>query len=300
MWLTKKLVFFALLYGVMQQGQNWKLRMIRSLFVIILYVILLCTAKAEETVFVVPHRAIYDFQLDSVSHEMTISGMSGRMVYELTGSACQGYTTRFRFISRIHSEDMPIHLTDQQTTSYETGDGRTFRFSVTDQVGQEVARRSEGVAERIQDGIVVKLKKPKEKEYKLATAEFPIMQLKNIIRHAKAGHHFYYVTVFDGTDKADKVIKESVVIGEKKTLLSDSETEEMKKLDEEKYWPITISYFDDVEKKDGLPIYRTSFLLHENGVMRNLQIDYGTFAVRAKLNSLEFLDLEKNNDQCKY
>ncbi|EJF94221.1 cell envelope integrity EipB family protein [Bartonella taylorii] len=274
--------------------------MIRSLFIIILYVAFLCSAKAEESIFIAPHRAIYDFQLDSVSHDMTISGMSGRMVYELTGSECQGYTTRFRFISRIHLEDMPERLTDQQTTSYETGDSRTFHFSVTDQVGQEVAHRSEGVAERIQDGIIVKLKKPKEKEYKLAMAEFPIMQLKNIIRHAKAGYHFYHVTVFDGTDKADKVKKESVIIGEKKLPFSDSETKKMGKLDEEEYWPVTISYFDDVEKKDGLPVYRTSFLLYESGVMRDLHIEYGTFSVRAKLSSLEFLEVGKDLNQCKH
>ncbi|EJF83833.1 hypothetical protein MCU_00501 [Bartonella elizabethae Re6043vi] len=273
--------------------------MIRALFTIILYIIFFCTANAEEPIFIAPHRAIYDFQLDNVSHEMTISGMSGRMVYELTGSACQGYSTRFRFISRLHVEDMPVRLTDQQTTSYETGDSRTFRFNVTDQEGEEVTHRAEGVAERTGDGITVTLKKPKEKEYKLAMAEFPMMQLKNIIRHAKAGDHFYNVTVFDGTNKADKVIKESIVIGEKKALLSDSETEKMKKLDEEEYWPVTISYFDDGENKDGLPVYQSSFLLHENGVMRDLHIDYGTFSVRAKLNSLEFLELGKDLDQCK-
>ncbi|WP_375669593.1 EipB family protein, partial [Bartonella sp. MR168JLCBS] len=129
---------------------------------------------------------------------------------------------------------------------------------------------------------------------------FPMMQLKNIIRHAKAGRHFYHTTVFDGTEKADKIIKESVIIGEKKMQLSDDETEKLGKLDEEGYWPVTISYFDDVEKKDGLPVYRTSFLLHENGIMRNLHVDYGTFALRAKLNSLEFLDGEKSLDQCKH
>ncbi|WP_273760361.1 cell envelope integrity EipB family protein [Bartonella sp. ML70XJBT.G] len=274
--------------------------MIRSLFIIILYVVFLSTARAEEPILIAPHRAIYDFQLDSVSHEMTISGMTGRMVYELTGSACQGYTTRFRFISRIHMEDMPVRLTDQQTTSYETSDSRTFHFNVTDQVGQEVVHRAEGVAERVQDGIMVKLKKPKEKEYKLAVAEFPIMQLKNIIRNAKAGRHFYNVTVFDGTDKADKVIKESIVIGEKTRPHSDIETKKMGKLDEEESWPITISYFDDVEKRDGLPVYRTSFLLYENGVMHDLRMDYGTFAVRAQLNSLEFLETGKDFNQCEH
>ncbi|EJF81816.1 EipB family protein [Bartonella doshiae] len=274
--------------------------MLRSLFVIVLYVFSLWNAKAEESIFLAPHRAVYDFQLDSSSNEMAILGMTGRMVYELSGSVCRGYTTRFRFITRAHFEDMPERLTDQQTTSYETGDSRTFHFSVTDQVGQEVARSSEGMAERTQDGIIVKLKKPKERKYKLTMADFPVMQLKNIIRHAKTGHHFYYMTVFDGTGKADRVTKESIVIGEKKTKISDDETKIMGKLGEDEYWPITISYFDDIEKKDGLPIYRTNFLLHENGVMRNLHVDYGNFSLRAKLKSLDLFELEKHHDQCKH
>ncbi|WP_332066222.1 cell envelope integrity EipB family protein [Bartonella sp. CB189] len=277
--------------------------MMRSLFVIIFYVIFLCSARAEGDIFVAPHRAIYDFQLDSAPSEMAILGMTGRMVFELKGSACQGYTTRFRFISRVHIEDMPARLTDQQTTSYETGDGRAFRFSVTNQVGQDVAHNSEGSAERTKDGITVKLQKPKKTEYKLATAEFPVMQLKNIIRHAKAGYSFYNTTVFDGTDKADKVIKESVIIGKKKTKIfdiSDIEATKIEKLMEGEYWPVTISYFDDSENRDGLPIYRTSFLLHENGIMRDLRVDYGIFSVRAKLNNLELFEEGKNLSQCKH
>ncbi|WP_336279151.1 EipB family protein [Bartonella sp. CB175] len=274
--------------------------MIRSLCVIILYVVFLCSARADEDIFVAPHRAVYDFQLDSTSNEMAILGMTGRMVFELKGSVCQGYTTRFRFISRVHIEDMPARLTDQQTTSYETGDGRKFHFSVTNQVGQDITHNSEGLAERTQNGITVKLQKPKEKEYKLAIAEFPIMQLKSIIRHAKEGHNFYNTTVFDGTDKADKVIKESVIIGKMKTQISDDEMKKIGKLGGGGYWPVTISYFDDVENKDGLPVYRTSFLLHENGIMRDLRVDYGIFAVRAKLNSLELFDVGKNFGQCKH
>ncbi|WP_455474636.1 EipB family protein [Bartonella sp. B30(2025)] len=274
--------------------------MIRLLFIVILYIAFLYSAKADEEVYVAPHRAIYDFQLDSSSNEMAILGMTGRMVYELTGSVCQGYTTRFRFISRIHIEDMPTRLTDQQTISYETGDGRTFRFNFTDKVGQNVEQNTEGLAEHAPDGIIVKLQKPQKKEYKIAMAEFPIMQLKSIIRHAKAGHNFYYTTVFDGANKVDKVIKESVVIGEKKVQVFHSAEQKIKKMDEEGYWPVTISYFDDAENKDGLPMYHTSFLLHESGIMRDIHVDYGTFAVRAKLNNLELFEVEKKANQCKH
>ncbi|WP_034990118.1 cell envelope integrity EipB family protein [Bartonella schoenbuchensis] len=274
--------------------------MIKPLFMIGLYNIFLCSAGAEKPIFLVPHRAIYDFQLESVSHEMSILGVSGRMVYELTGSACHGYTTRSRFVNRIYMKDAPIRLTDQQITSYETANSHEFHFNVQNKIGEDVSDNVEGVAERTKDGIIVKLKKPKEDVYKLATAEFPIMQLKTIIQQAKAARHFYHTAVFDGTDGANEVIKESIVIGDKKKLTSDSETKKLGKLSEESHWPVTISYFDDKKNKDGLPLYRTNFLLYENGIMRDLLIDYGDFSIRAKLKNFELLDLGKNSDTCNH
>ncbi|WP_102830328.1 cell envelope integrity EipB family protein [Bartonella bovis] len=274
--------------------------MIKPLFMIGLYNVLLCSAGAEEPIFLVPHRAVYDFQLESVSNEMSILGVSGRMVYEITGSGCQGYTTRSRFVNRVYMKDAPIRLTDQQIISYETGNGHEYRFNVQNKIGRDVSDNIEGVAKRTKNGIIVKLKKPKDDVYKLATAEFPIMQLKTIIQQAKAARHFYHTAVFDGTGNANEVIKESIVIGDRKELISNSETKKLGKLGEESHWPVTISYFDDAKNKDGLPLYRTNFLLYENGIMRNMLIDYGDFSIRAKLKNFELLDLEKNSDTCKH
>ncbi|AGF74419.1 hypothetical protein BAnh1_05400 [Bartonella australis AUST/NH1] len=274
--------------------------MIKLLFISGLCSAFLCSAEAKESVFLAPHRAIYDLQLDDISNGTTILGMSGRMVYEFTGSACQGYTTRFRFVNRLYLENMPTRLTDQQITSYETGDGREFRFSVIEKIGQSLSNDVRGAAERTEDGIIVELKKPKKGVYKLAMADFPIMHLKAIIRQAKASRYFYYGAIFDGTNNANKVRTESVVIGEKKISTSHAETENLRKLDGKSYWPVTVSYFDDENNKGGLPGYRTSFLLYENGVMRDLRINYGNFSVRSKLENFELFDAVKDLGNCEH
>ncbi|MCL6229650.1 EipB family protein [Bartonella bilalgolemii] len=274
--------------------------MIKLLFIIGFYIIYLCSVRAEESVFLVPHRAVYDFQLDNASREMTAVGIFGRMVHEITGSACQGYTIRASFIVRVYTEGMPVRLMNQEIKAYEAGDGSIFRFDIKKIMEQNIEKSIEGVAERTKDKTLVKLKKPKENVYKLAKADFPITSLKNIIRQARAGHRFYHATLFDGDNGADKVIKTSVVIGEKKKSISDSEIKELKKLDESSYWHVIISHFDDTKNKDGLPIYRESFHLYENGVMRDLFIDYGDFSIRSKLKSLQFLDKQNNLDNCKH
>ena len=76
----------------------------------------------------VPHRAVYDLALDTASERSGITGLTGRMVYEFNGSACEGYTTNFRFVTRIDMEEQPQRVTDQQTTTFEGADGKNFRF----------------------------------------------------------------------------------------------------------------------------------------------------------------------------
>ena len=56
------------------------------------------------------------------------------------------------------------------------------------------------------------------------------------------------------------------------------------------FWPVTISYFNENAKSDTLPVYRMSFKLYENGITRDLTMDYGDFVLTGKLTKLELLD----------
>jgi hypothetical protein len=53
-------------------------------------------------------------------------------------------------------------------------------------------------------------------------------------------------------------------------------------------WPVVISYFDEATT-DSPPEYTLSFDLYENGVSGSLKLDYGAFALRARLRKLEIL-----------
>ena len=53
-------------------------------------------------------------------------------------------------------------------------------------------------------------------------------------------------------------------------------------------WPVTISYFDEAAG-DQPPEYTLSFDLYENGVSGTLKLDYGAFALSAKLAKIEWL-----------
>jgi hypothetical protein len=57
-----------------------------------------------------------------------------------------------------------------------------------------------------------------------------------------------------------------------------------------KRFPVTVSYFDAGKSKgEQTPAYTLGFELYENGVSRALRLDYGNFALRGELKSIEFL-----------
>ena len=51
---------------------------------------------------------------------------------------------------------------------------------------------------------------------------------------------------------------------------------------------MTVSYFDEAAR-DAPPEYILSFDLYENGVSGTLKLDYGAFALKAKLTRLDLL-----------
>ena len=93
--------------------------------------------------------------------------------------------------------------------------------------------------------------------------------------------------VYDGSDTGKKVFQTLTVIGKEATGPTP-ETDFTAALGKVRRWPVTISYFDEAAK-DAPPEYILSFDLYENGVSGSLKLDYGTFALTAKLRKLELL-----------
>ncbi|RIK86268.1 MAG: DUF1849 domain-containing protein [Hyphomicrobiales bacterium] len=251
------------------------------------------TAAEARAGALVPHRAVYDLALDSASDRSGITGITGRMVYEFGGSACDGYTVTFRFVTRIDTDEVS-RLTDQQTTTYEDGEGRNFSFVTRSFVDETLDSELKGSA-RLGDGeTVVSLEKPREEQFRLEATRFPTHHLMELLSKARAGETFYETTLFDGSEDADKVMTTTVVIGrEARAKANDPELKALASLGKDAFWPVDMAYFDLGEANaDGeeLPSYRISFKLHESGVTRDLVMDYGDFSMSGTLVDLSLFD----------
>lgn len=238
-----------------------------------------------------PHRAVYDLALDKASDRSGITGITGRMVYEFNGSACDGYTVTFRFVTRIDTADT-TRLTDQQTTTFEDGDGKTFSFVTKSYVDQSLDKEVRGTATREQGGVKVELEKPEEQSLDLGRTLFPTQHLVDLLDKANVGDTFYETSLYDGSEDADRAMTTTVVIGKKaEGAKDDPEAPALASLDKEKVWPVDIAYFDE-KKKGGeeIPEYRISFKLHDNGITRDLVMDYGEFSMTGRLVNLKLFD----------
>lgn len=243
-----------------------------------------------------PHRAVYDLVLDQASDRSGITGLSGRMVYEFNGSACEGYTVKFRFVTQIATQENS-RLTDQQTTTFEDGDGKSFSFVTKSFVDQNLESEVKGTATRESSGLKVALEKPQANTIDLAKTQFPTEHLVELIGKAEKGETFYETSLFDGSEDADKVMTTTVIVGKKaEAAQGDPEIAALAGLAKDKYWPVDIAYFDE-SKGDGeeVPEYRISFKLHENGLTRDLVMDYGDFSMTGKLVDLSLFPVPQGD-----
>jgi len=239
----------------------------------------------------IQHRAVYDLNLSDASDRSGITGISGRMVYEIRGSACDGYTVRFRYVTQSDTREA-TQITDQQTTTFEDADGKSFSFATKSYTDQNLDKELRGNATREPEGVKIQIDKPEPKSLELQPTQFPTQHLVDLIQRAKAGETFYETSIFDGSEDADKAMTTTVIVGKQATTTSnDPERKALNTLSTEKFWPVDIAYFDETsESGEDTPDYRISFKLYENGLTRDLEMDYGDFVIRGQLVDLALFE----------
>ena len=243
-----------------------------------------------------PHRAVYEVSLESAEDRSGITGMSGRIVYEVKGNECEGIAIRYRFVTNIRT-DRDNFTTDQQTSTYESPDGKEFSFETKSFVNDQADQKISGSAVRSDEEIEVKFKGDKPRSLKLGQGIFTTTHLVNILKHARKGERFVVHDVFDGSGDADKILNSASVIGTAKVVEESLEGENPKNLDSLKNkqaWPVSMSYFDKKPDNTGeaVPIYEASFLLYEDGITRQLMMRYPDYELRASLTELEYYAAE--------
>ena len=245
-----------------------------------------------------PHQALYELSLVKSRGSTSIEAARGRILYNFSGSACEGYTSDFRQVSELDSGEGKTTLSDLRSTSWEDGAGKSYRFKIDTRMNNGDPSAVDGIAERTGDRISVKLKQPVAKTFTLdGSTVFPTEQIQRIIAAAREGKSLLELMVYDGSDNGEKVYNTLSVIGQpipgdRSVATPDPSTanDVMKSLTR---WPVTVSYYDrDAKAGDGeqTPVYAMSFELFENGVSRALVLDYNDFVISGAMGKFDVKD----------
>jgi len=245
-----------------------------------------------------PHRAVYDVSLAEVQPSASIASASGRLVFELSGDACEGYVVNSRFVTRVSDREGSSRVTDLRSSTFETLEPATFTFLNQTYVNDVLASEVKGKAEGRAGGVMVTLTEPKDTGISLGRAVFPTAHTLLMIEAASEGERVLEATIFDGGENADTLFETTTFIGEGESGLpgaAKTEAEALSALpdaDESTTWRLSISYFEKNGGDGGeqVPDYELTFTMLKNGISYDIRFDYGTFAMTGELVELELME----------
>ena len=250
-----------------------------------------------------PHRAYYDLEAGRLDSNAGIAAITGKLAYEITGSDCGGYAVSYRIANRyVQGEGTATQTTDNQQTSFESGDGleldlqqKNFLNTKLENQSRVKVKKSKAGAPGVGEIVAADTTQIKTD----AKAVFPTDYQKRLLQAAIAGEVRHEAMVFEGSD-GDKALRAIAFIGAKKQLgnqveQSETDAETAALLNKLPYWGVTVSYYSADGRGDDAPIYQATFNMLENGVSTNLLLDYGTYALKGKLSKIELLKPETCN-----
>src|SRR5690606_15369307 len=115
-----------------------------------------CAAQGK-AVQMAPHRAVYDLKLANSQSRSSVVDVRGRILYDFSGSACEGYGLTFRQVSELNNGEGTNTLSDLRSTTWEDGAGKSYKFQSQNFINQRMIDDVDGTAQRGADGVTITL-----------------------------------------------------------------------------------------------------------------------------------------------
>ncbi len=242
-----------------------------------------------------PHRAVYDLTLLKAEGAKAPSEARGRITFDFSGSACDGYIQNVRQLTQLQPQEGDTQVSDMRSATFEAADASDFRFKITTKVSNPessgASEETDGVAKkrRTTGDLEIDLNKPKRGKLDYSgPILFPTEHLRKILQTARDGEKMLAARVYDASGDGSKRFDTLTIIGAPLKVEPPEKPFQVEAFKNLRRWPITISYFDP-EQKDQPPSYVLSLELFDNGVTYSMKLDYGDFVLGAKSSSLTLL-----------
>ena len=264
---------------------------IRTVLAALFSAVLLTPALAENepgSEHMLPHRAAYRLNLDSVRDNASIVRAEGVMLFEVV-DACDAWASRQRFTLVISDRDGNTIETSSDYSTLEAKDGSSIRFSLTQMTEGAVTSRVAGEATLTPQGGRAVYSEPANTQEDLpAGTILPMIHTLRALAAARAGQRIFSAPLFDGTSADGAQDTTTVMTGgwtapqpnPNFPLLATVGSARMR-----------IAFFDRNPSGQnggaGTPDYEVSMRYFENGVADELKMDFGEFVVDGRLGELQ-------------
>jgi EipB-like len=250
-------------------------------------------AQSDEPIVLVGHRVSYDLKLAGVRGSKGPSAAEGRIAFEFSGNACEGYAMAFRQVTRMDDGEGNSRLSDLRSTTWEDATAKKFRFAIQSTTDGQITQQSEGTAERNSDRtIALRLARPKNMKLDFNEEPvFPSEQMVQLIQAAREGKTLMLMKLYDGSDGGQKVYDTTALIGKEIAPGTEDKLEAPGKtagLAAVRRWPVRLTYFEPGQG-ERTPLYTFSFDMFENGISGSLKLDFGDFTLLGEMKTLDLL-----------
>lgn len=226
------------------------------------------------------HRAAYRLVLDRNSTSGGIQSAEGAMLFEVQ-DACEGWATRQRFTLVVRDRDGNTIETTSDYSTFETKDGRSLRFSLTQITEGAVTSRITGEAMMGDNGGRVVFQDPAPNEIRLESGTlFPMLHTIRSLAAARAGERILVAPLLDGTDADGPQDSTTLILGGWQNPAPHPRHASLSELGSAR---MRIAFFEAGQAGVGTPSYEVSLRYFANGVADELKMDFGDFTVDGSL-----------------
>jgi hypothetical protein len=239
-------------------------------------------ATSADAAQVLPHKAIYDLHLSRTQINSSVTQAEGFFEFEW-GDACSGWTV-------VHQTRLKIDYSDGRRLdfgashkSWESKDGKSYQFFIKRNYNGSPVEEVRGEAS-LGDGDArgtAHFSLPEERDVTLPKGTiFPTQHSIELLQAAEREELPLWRIVFDGSGNdgffgISAALMQSYPPGEDLSEIAG-------RLSAERSWQMQLAFFD-LKNQTGEPEQEQSLRIFNNGVVDELELDYGDFVVKARL-----------------
>jgi hypothetical protein len=239
-------------------------------------------AAAPAQADLLPHRVVYTLALGTSG---TLTGGNGLMTFEIK-DVCDGWAMDLKAELSLAGEDGQIHRLGWSQVSWESKDGKRYRYFTRELSDTEETSRRRGEARRDSpDGVAqVVADLPEQAEFTLpAKTMFPVQHTEALIKADAAGEAYVLANLFDGSI-GNEAIEVGAALGPGALDWTPS-AKAIADLKGVRSFPAALAFFMS-GSPEGVPDTEQSMRLYSNGVVGNLTFALGDLKVHASMDEL--------------